>query len=135
MSSLSPEADYINAAKQAMGKAYAPYSNYPVGALIVTQDGQTFAGTNVENASYPEGNCAETAAIAAMVMAGQRRIQKIYIMSQDEQGATPCGGCRQRIREFSDDNTPVILCSPNGVQRRLPLAELLPHAFGPEFLL
>jgi len=57
MSSLSPEADYINAAKQAMGKAYAPYSNYPVGALIVTQDGQTFAGTNVENASYPEGNC------------------------------------------------------------------------------
>ena len=118
-----------------MDKAYAPYSNYPVGALIVTENGHTFAGCNVENASYPEGNCAETAAIAAMVMAGHQRIQKIYIISQDDQGATPCGGCRQRIREFSDNNTPVILCSPAGVQRRLTLAELLPHAFGPEFLL
>ena len=135
MSSLPTETDCINGAKQAMANAYAPYSNYPVGALIVTQDGQTFAGCNVENASYPEGNCAETAAIAAMVMAGHQRIQKIYIMSQDDQGATPCGGCRQRIREFSDNNTPVILCSPAGVQQRLPLAELLPHAFGPEFLL
>jgi cytidine deaminase len=135
MSSLTTETDYISAVKQAMDKAYAPYSNYPVGALVVTEDGQTFAGCNVENASYPEGNCAETAAIAAMVMAGHQRIQKIYIMSQDDQGATPCGGCRQRIREFSDNKTPVILCSPAGVQRRLPLAELLPHAFGPEFLL
>ena len=134
MSSLPTETDCINGAKRAMAKAYAPYSNYPVGALIVTQDGQTFAGCNVENASYPEGNCAETAAIAAMVMAGHQRIQKIYIMSQDDQGATPCGGCRQRIREFSDNHTPVILCSPAGVQQRFPLSELLPHAFGPEFL-
>ena len=135
MSSLPTETDYINGAKQAMAKAYAPYSNYPVGALVVTQNGETFAGCNVENASYPEGNCAETAAIAAMVIAGHQRIQKIYIMSQDDQGATPCGGCRQRIREFADNNTPVILCSPSGVQQRLALGELLPHAFGPEFLL
>ena len=135
MSASTTETNYISAVNQAMDKAYAPYSNYPVGALIVTENGQTFAGCNVENASYPEGNCAETAAIAAMVMAGHQRIQKIYIISQDDQGATPCGGCRQRIREFSDNNTPVILCSPAGVQRRLTLAELLPHAFGPEFLL
>ena len=135
MSASTTETNYINAVKQAMDKAYAPYSNYPVGALIVTENGHTFAGCNVENASYPEGNCAETAAIAAMVMAGHQRIQKIYIISQDDQGATPCGGCRQRIREFSDNNTPVILCSPAGVQRRLTLAALLPHAFGPEFLL
>jgi len=135
MSPLPTETDYINGAKQAMAKAYAPYSNYPVGALVVTQNGETFAGCNVENASYPEGNCAETAAIAAMVIAGHQRIQKIYIMSQDDQGATPCGGCRQRIREFADNNTPVILCSPSGVQQRLALGELLPHAFGPEFLL
>ena len=135
MSASTTETNYINAVKQAMDKAYAPYSNYPVGALIVTENGHTFAGCNVENASYPEGNCAETAAIAAMVMAGHQRIQKIYVISQDDQGATPCGGCRQRIREFSDNNTPVILCSPAGVQRRLTLAELLPHAFGPEFLL
>jgi len=135
MSSLPTETDYIDAVNQAMDKAYAPYSNYPVGALIVTENGQTFAGCNVENASYPEGNCAETAAIAAMVMAGHQRIQKIYIISQDDQGATPCGGCRQRIREFADNNTPVILCSPLGVQQRLALGELLHHAFGPEFLL
>jgi len=102
--------------------------------LVVTEDGQTFAGCNVENASYPEGHCAETAAIAAMVLAGHQRIKQIYIMSQDQQGATPCGGCRQRIREFADAQTPVILCSPTGVQQRRHLAELLPHAFGPEFL-
>lgn len=129
------EAKLIEGAKQAMAKAYAPYSNYPVGALVVTQDGQTFVGCNVENASYPEGHCAETAAIAAMVMAGQQRIQSIYIMSQDEQGASPCGGCRQRIREFADNDTPVFLCSPKGVQKRLQLSDLLPHAFGPEFLI
>jgi len=74
------------------------------------------------------------AAIAAMVVAGQQRIKTIYIMSQDAQGATPCGGCRQRIREFSDNNTPIVLCSPTGVQQRLSMAQLLPHAFGPEFL-
>jgi cytidine deaminase len=134
VSDLTNEADYINAAKLAMAKAYAPYSNYPVGAVVITEDGQTFAGCNVENASYPEGNCAEMAAIAAMVMAGHQRIQQIYIMSQDAQGATPCGGCRQRIREFAGNNTPVILCSPAGVQKRFVVAELLPHAFGPEFL-
>jgi cytidine deaminase len=130
----SLDSNYLAAVKQAMGKAYAPYSNYPVGALVVTEDGQTFAGCNVENASYPEGHCAETAAIAAMVLAGHQRIKQIYIMSQDQQGATPCGGCRQRIREFADAQTPVILCSPTGVQQRRHLAELLPHAFGPEFL-
>jgi cytidine deaminase len=134
LSSLSPEIAYIKATKQAMAMAYAPYSNYPVGALVVTEDGQTFAGCNVENASYPEGNCAEMAAIAAMVVAGHQRIKTIYIMSQDAQGATPCGGCRQRIREFSDNNTPIVLCSPMGVQQRLSMAQLLPHAFGPEFL-
>lgn len=126
--------DYLSAVKQAMDKAYAPYSNYPVGALVVTEDGQTYAGCNVENASYPEGHCAETAAIAAMVLAGQQRIKQIFIMSQDQQGATPCGGCRQRIREFADADTPLILCSPAGVQQRLKLGQLLPHAFGPEFL-
>lgn len=124
----------LKATKEAMHKAYAPYSKYPVGALIVTQTGQTYAGCNVENASYPEGNCAETSAIAAMVMAGHTRIESIYIMSQDQQGATPCGGCRQRIREFADANTPIILCSPDGIQKRLSVAQLLPHAFGPEFL-
>ena len=121
--------------RQAMEQAYAPYSQYQVGALVVTAAGETFAGCNVENASYGEGHCAETAAIAAMVLAGHRRIESIYIMSQDQTGATPCGGCRQRIREFADGQTPLHLCSPEGIQHSLTLAELLPHAFGPEFLL
>ena len=125
---------YLQAVRGAMQQAYAPYSNYPVGALVVTADGQTFVGCNVENASYPEGHCAETAAIAAMVMAGQRHISKVYIMSQDAQGATPCGGCRQRIREFAQAHTPVILCNPEQVVRSMTLGDLLPHAFGPEFL-
>ena len=120
--------------QMAMSRAYAPYSNYPVGALVVTPSGDSFAGCNVENASYPEGHCAETAAIAAMVMAGQQRIDHIYIMSQDVTGATPCGGCRQRIREFADAQTPVYLCSPSAVEQRVTLGDLLPHAFGPEFL-
>ena len=129
------ESSYIVATREAMNKAYVPYSNYPVGALIVTNNGNTYSGCNVENASYPLGNCAEAAAIASMVMAGEKNIKMIYVMSQNDQGGCPCGGCRQRIREFSDANTQVILCSPSGVQQRLLLADLLPNSFGPEYLL
>jgi cytidine deaminase len=127
--------DYIERLQQTMQQAYAPYSQYPVAALIVTASGGDFAGCNVENASYGEGHCAETAAISAMVLAGHRRIESIYIMSQDQTGATPCGGCRQRIREFADAQTPVHLCNVNGIVHSFTLGELLPHAFGPEFLL
>jgi len=129
------ESNYITATKEAMNNAYAPYSNYPVGALIVTKNGNTYSGCNVENASYPLGNCAEAAAIASMVLAGEKNIKMIYVMSQNDQGGCPCGGCRQRIREFSDIDTQVILCSPSGVQQRLLLADLLPNSFGPEHLL
>ena len=129
------EENYIAATKEAMNKAYVPYSNYQVGALIVTKNGNTYSGCNVENASYPLGNCAEAAAIASMVLAGEKNIKMIYVMSQNDQGGCPCGGCRQRIREFSDIDTQVILCSPSGVQQRLLLADLLPNSFGPEHLL
>ena len=129
------ESTYIAATKEAMNKAYVPYSNYPVGALIVTKEGNTYSGCNVENASYPLGNCAESSAIASMILAGEKNIRMIYVMSQNEQGGCPCGGCRQRIREFSDIDTQVILCSPSGVQQRLLLADLLPNSFGPEHLL
>ena len=129
------ESSYIAATKEAMNKAYVPYSNYPVGALIVTDNGNTYSGCNVENASYPLGNCAEAAAIASMILAGEKNIKLIYVMSQNDQGGCPCGGCRQRIREFSDANTQVILCSPSGVQQRLLLTDLLPNSFGPEHLL
>ena len=129
------ESSYIESTKEAMNKAYVPYSNYPVGALIVTKNGNIYSGCNVENASYPLGNCAEAAAIASMVLAGEKNIKMIYVMSQNDQGGCPCGGCRQRLREFSDIDTQVILCSPSGVQQRLLLTDLLPNSFGPEHLL
>ena len=128
------EENYIKATKEAMSKAYVPYSNYPVGALIVTNNGNTYSGCNVENASYPLGNCAEAAAIASMVLAGEKYIRMIYVMTKNDEGGIPCGGCRQRIREFSDENTQIMMCSPDGVQNRINLSELLPNSFGPEHL-
>ena len=128
------EESYIEATKEAMSKAYVPYSNYPVGALIVTDNGNTYSGCNVENASYPLGNCAEASAIASMVVAGEKKIKTIYVMTKNDEGGIPCGGCRQRIREFSDENTQIMMCSPDGVQQRINLSELLPNSFGPEHL-
>ena len=128
------EENYIKATKEAMSKAYVPYSNYPVGALIVTNNGNTYSGCNVENASYPLGNCAEAAAIASMVLAGEKYIRMIYVMTKNDEGGIPCGGCRQRIREFSDENTQIMMCSPDGVQQQINLSELLPNSFGPEHL-
>ena len=128
------ESSYIAATKEAMNKAYVPYSNYQVGALIVTKNGNTYSGCNVENASYPLGNCAEAAAIASMVLAGEKHIRMIYVMTKNDEGGIPCGGCRQRIREFSDENTQIMMCSPDGVQQRINLSELLPNSFGPEHL-
>ena len=128
------EESYIAATKEAMSKAYVPYSNYPVGALIVTDNGNTYSGCNVENASYPLGSCAEASAIASMVIGGEKKIKTIYVMTKNDEGGIPCGGCRQRIREFSDENTQIMMCSPDGVQHRINLSELLPNSFGPEHL-
>ena len=128
------EENHIEATREAMSKAYVPYSNYPVGVLIVTDNGNTYTGCNVENASYPLGNCAETSAIASMIMGGEKKIKHIYVMTKNDEGGIPCGGCRQRIREFSDSNTEVFMCSKDGVQGRVNISELLPNSFGPEHL-
>ena len=125
----------INAAIAAMGRAYAPYSKFPVGAAILDETGAIHIGANVENAAYPVGNCAEASAIAAMVMAGQKRIVKIAVAGGDgDLLCTPCGACRQRIREFGGQDTPVMVCGPDGIQRHFTLGELLPESFGPENL-
>lgn len=125
----------INAAIAAMGHAYAPYSKFPVGAAILDEAGAIHIGANVENAAYPVGNCAEASAIAAMVMAGQKRIVKIAVAGGDgDLLCTPCGACRQRIREFGGQDTPVMVCGPDGIQRHFTLGELLPESFGPENL-
>ena len=125
----------VKAAIAAMGRAYAPYSKFPVGAAILDQDGAIHVGANIENAAYPVGNCAEASAIAAMVMAGGTRITMIAVAGGDGKLlCTPCGACRQRIREFGDSETPILVGGPDGVQRRFTLGELLPESFGPDNL-
>ena len=122
------------AAKAAQANAYAPYSRFKVGAALSTPGGALFSGGNVENAAYPQGWCAETSAIAAMALSGERRIAEILVIGDGEGLCTPCGGCRQRIREFADASTPIHIAGPAGVRASFTLGELLPHSFGPEHL-
>lgn len=120
-----------------MGNAYAPYSRYPVGAALRTPDGRVFAGCNVENAAYPQGQCAEASAIGAMATAGGREITEIVVMAGVEGDGnlpSPCGGCRQRIREFAKPETPIYLCGPEGLRATSTLETLLPNSFGPDHL-
>ncbi len=124
----------IAAAIAARQAAYAPYSGFHVGAAVRGESGAIHTGCNVENAAYPEGICAEAAAIAAMVMAGERRITEVAVAGGGEQMCTPCGGCRQKIREFAADATPVLVCGPDGLRRRFTLGDLLPSSFGPDNL-
>ena len=129
------ETELVAAAIDAMARAYAPYSRFPVGAAIRDETGVIHVGANVENAAYPVGNCAEASAIAAMVMAGGTRIDEIAVAGGDGNLlCTPCGACRQRIREFATNGTPVLVCGPDGLMRRFTLGELLPESFGPENL-
>jgi cytidine deaminase len=132
--SAEPLADLFAAAKAAQAKAHAPYSKFRVGAALRATDGAIYVGGNVENASYPEGWCAETSAIAAMVAAGARRIAEICVLGDGAALCTPCGGCRQRIREFADDATLVHVAGPEGVRATFRLAALLPESFGPGHL-
>jgi len=122
------------AAKAAQAQAYAPYSRFRVGAALRTPSGAAFSGCNVENAAYPEGACAEANAIGAMALAGERRIAEILVVGDGEALCAPCGGCRQRIREFADPNTRVHVAGPEGVRATFTPEEFLPHAFGPGHL-
>ncbi len=124
----------LELARKAMAKAHAPYSNFHVGAVVKGANGKLYAGCNVENAAYPEGWCAETTAIAAMVMDGETKIAEIAVMGDGDALVTPCGGCRQRIREFAADDTPIHVCAPGEVRKTVTLGDLLPLSFGPENL-
>jgi cytidine deaminase len=124
----------FDAAEAVRARAYAPYSNFHVGAAILADDGNIYAGCNVENAAYPVGNCAEPSAIAAMLAGGGKRIKRIYVTGPGTMPVTPCGGCRQRIREFADLDVPVISHGVDGEPLVMTLEQLLPHSFGPEYL-
>jgi cytidine deaminase len=130
---LDPE--LIAAALAARAKAYAPYSEFLVGAAVKDEKGRIHAGCNVENAAYPQGTCAEAGAIAAMILAGGRRISEITVVGAGDGLVTPCGGCRQKLREFARGDLPIHVCGENGSLRRsFTLEELLPFSFGPENL-
>ena len=124
----------FDAALAIHAKAYAPYSRFKVGAAIRTPSGMIFAGCNVENAAYPQGACAETGAIAAMVAGGEARIAEILVIGDGDLLCTPCGGCRQRIREFAGPETPIHVAGAEGIRKSFTLAELLPYSFGPDNL-
>ena len=127
--------DMIEDAKAARLKAHAPYSGFSVGAVVRDEYGCVHAGCNVENAAYPHGWCAEPSAIAAMVLAGGRRITEVVVVGTGHVICTPCGGCRQKIREFAGAETRIHCCRETGeLLRTFTLEELLPFSFGPENL-
>jgi len=130
----APDPELLRMARDAAGRAYAPYSNFPVGAAVRTDDGRRYAGANVENAAYPQGQCAEASALGAMVAGGGGRVVEVVVAAPSEQECAPCGGCRQRLREFAGPDTPIHLADLERVRHTTTMAELLPLSFGPETL-
>ncbi|MEW6059815.1 MAG: cytidine deaminase [Actinomycetota bacterium] len=122
----------VAVAREARERAYAPYSEFSVGAAVLA-GGRIFSGVNVENASYPQGICAERAAVAAAVGAGERTIDAVAVVGSGEDVTPPCGGCRQVLYEFGPLMV-VIAESPGRKRKRWTLTELLPDAFGPKSL-
>ena len=131
----SYQRDLCKAAIAIRHNAYAPYSKFKVGAAVLDEQGRIHTGVNVENAAYPQGTCAEAGAIAAMIAAGGRRINMIAVSGKGPELCTPCGGCRQKIREFSDQNSEILICDEKGLQHQFSLDDLLPASFGPDNLI
>ncbi len=129
------KAQMLAVARAAREAAHAPYSKYRVGAALLGDDGRIFGGCNVENAAYPQGVCAEAGAISAMVLAGVRKAQAVLVVGAGEHLITPCGGCRQKLREFCDPHSFRILAiNEGGQQQQWTLEQLLPHSFGADHL-
>ncbi len=121
--------DLREAARAVRENAYAPYSNFKVGAALRTRSGAIFTGCNVENVAYPEGTCAEAGAIAAMIAAGETSIAEAYVIAESPDPVPPCGGCRQKLAEFAAQDVPVTLATVDGAERRTTVGDLLPGAF------
>ena len=126
--------DLLAAARAARAHAHAPYSGFAVGAAVRGASGQVYAGCNVENAAYPEGLCAEAVAIGACVSAGETRIVEALVVAESASPVTPCGACRQRLREFAADHAPIHAADPAGIRATFSLGSLLPNSFGPSHL-
>ena len=126
--------DLMEAARTVRENAYAPYSGFKVGAAVRSPSGAIYTGCNVENAAYPQGQCAEAGAIANMIASGDTAIIEIAVIGNGNQPCPPCGGCRQRLREFAHPGTPIHMAGAEGGYLHQTLAELLPHSFGPEWL-
>lgn len=124
----------LKAARAAHRQAYAPYSKYQVGAAILDDQGRIHAGCNVENAAYPQGVCAEANALSAMVLAGSTRARAVLVVGTGGAWVTPCGGCRQKLREFCAQDTPILTANDSSMGPRYTLAQLLPQSFGPDHL-
>ena len=126
--------DIVKAAQEAMKMAYAPYSGFAVGAAVRAGSGRIYSGCNIENAAFPQGWCAEASAISALIMDGEHKIVEIAIAGGGDELCTPCGGCRQKLREFAHSDVAIHVCGPEGVRMTTTLGDLLPHSFGPENL-
>jgi cytidine deaminase len=124
----------VSAARLVRKQAYAPYSRFLVGAAVLDEHGRIHAGCNVENAAYPEGLCAEAGALSAMVANGGRRARAVVVVGTGDAWITPCGGCRQKLREFCDADTPIISANEHELGPTYTLEQLLPDSFGPEHL-
>ncbi len=120
----------IEAAAKVRENAHAPYSRFKVGAAIRAASGTVYAGCNVENVASPEGTCAEAGAIAAMVAAGETEIAEVVVIADGPEPVAPCGGCRQRLMEFSGPDVVITMATIGGGQKSMTMAELLPGAFG-----
>ena len=128
----------LQAARAAQRMAYAPYSRYQVGAAVLDEQGRIHAGCNVENAAYPEGVCAEASALSAMVLAGSTRARAVLVVGNGGKNhsawTTPCGGCRQKLREFGAPDMSVLCANDQTTGPSYTLAQLLPEGFGPDHL-
>ena len=119
----------VDAAREVREAAYAPYSNFKVGAAVRGVSGRIYRGCNVENVAFPEGTCAEAGAIAAMVAAGETELVEVAVIAASDRPVPPCGGCRQKLAEFGRGDTPVLLATTGGQTLATTIAELLPGRF------
>jgi cytidine deaminase len=128
------EDQLMAAARAVRARAHAPYSRFTVGAALLDEHGRVHAGANIENAAYPEGLCAEAVALAHLVMAGGTRVMAAAVVADSAEPVTPCGGCRQKLREFGAAEAPVLSGDAQALRVRYTLGQLLPASFGPQHL-